>query len=124
MLQRLVTVLVGIPAAALLVALAVINRHEASLALDPFSPQDPAIGPLVLPFYMFLFGSLFAGVIAGGMAVWLSQGKFRATARTRAQEARRWQAEADRLARERDARVGEGLGGSMGQGKQLALLNR
>jgi len=60
---------------------------------------------VVLPFYGFLFGALLIGVLLGGTATWLSQSRWRRTARVRSGEARRWQTEADRLMRERDAEV-------------------
>jgi hypothetical protein len=58
-----------------------------------------------MPFYFFLFGALVAGVVLGGWATWMSQSQWRKTARERAQDALKWRAEADRLARERDAQV-------------------
>lgn len=105
MLKRIVWLLIGFPVAVALIALAVANRHEAKLVLDPFRPEAPAIS-LVLPFYAYLLGALLVGVVAGGAAAWLGQSRWRRTARSRTQEAMRWQAEADRLARERDADVG------------------
>ncbi len=104
MLRRLVTVLFMVPAGILLVVVAVINRHEVQLVLDPFRPADPALA-LSLPFYAYLFGSLLVGILAGGAAVWLNQGRWRKTARVHSRDARRWHAEADRLARERDELV-------------------
>ena len=119
MLQRIITVLIAFPLAALLITLAVANRHDVRLVLDPFRPEQPAIS-VVLPFYAFLFGVLALGILAGGMAVWMSQGRWRRTARLRTQDARRWQAEADRLARERDA--GMAAGASSGSGRDKPLL--
>ena len=58
---------------------------------------------LVLPFYVYLFGMLLVGIVIGGVATWMTQARWRRTARRRAAEAQRWQAEADRLARERQA---------------------
>lgn len=118
MLKQIVTILVAFPIAILLVALAVINRHEVRMVLDPFKPQAPSL-VIDLPFYFYLFGTLFLGVIIGGAAVWIGQGRWRKTARVRAQEIRRWQAEANRLAQERDAEV-ERSGG----GKSLVLAHR
>jgi hypothetical protein len=69
--------------------------------LDPFRPADPVIS-LVLPFYAYLFGALLIGVVIGGAATWMTQAGWRRNARQRAAEAHRWQAEADRLTRERD----------------------
>lgn len=101
MLRRIVWFVVAFPAALLLVTLAVANRHGVRLVLDPFRPADPVIS-LVLPFYAYLFGALLLGVVIGGLATWMTQGRWRRSARHRAAEAQRWQAEADRLSRERD----------------------
>ncbi len=104
MLRRLIWFVVALPAALLLVTLALANRHPVRLALDPFRPGDPTVS-LVLPFYAYLFGMLLVGVIIGGMAVWLTQARWRRSARHRAAEASRWQAEATRLTREREREV-------------------
>jgi uncharacterized integral membrane protein len=103
-LKRLLWLLTALPAAALLITLAVANRHSVPLVLDPFRPEDPAI-KLVLPFYAYLFGALLIGVLMGGAATWVSQGRWRRSARQRTSEAKRWRTEADRLVRERDAEV-------------------
>jgi uncharacterized integral membrane protein len=103
-LRRLIWLVVALPAALLLVALALANRHPVRLALDPFRPADPTLS-LMLPFYVYLFGMLLVGVIVGGMAMWLTQARWRRNARQRAAEASRWQAEATRLTRERDREV-------------------
>lgn len=102
MLKRILWLLVAFPAGALLITLAVANRHPARLVLDPFRPETPVIS-IELPFYAFLFGALVLGVLLGGVATWLSHSRWRRMARVRAQEAVRWHAEADRLMRERDA---------------------
>ncbi len=115
MLKRISMILLALPVAVFLVTLAVANRHAVRLVLDPFRPEAPVIS-VELPFFAYLFGALLIGVLAGGAAVWFSQGHWRQTARVRTQEARRWHAEADRLARERDAEVG--------RSKQLALAGR
>ena len=101
MLRRVVWLLVVLPAALLLVTLALANRHAVRLVLDPFRPADPVIS-LVLPFYAYLFGALLLGVVIGGAATWLTQARWRRNARQRAAEAHRWQAEAGRLSRERE----------------------
>lgn len=104
MLRRIVWLLIALPAGLLLVTLAVANRHDVRLSLDPFRPEAPVLS-LVLPFYVYLFGVLIVGVLLGGLAMWLSQGRWRRTARTQGRAAARWQAEADRLTRERDAQA-------------------
>jgi hypothetical protein len=112
---RVLGLMFGFAAAAMLVTLAVANRHGALMVLDPFNPQDPVIA-IELPFYVYLLAMLLFGVVLGGMATWLSQRKWRRMARARTQEALRWKAEAERLSRERDATVASR--------KQLALAGR
>ncbi len=104
MVRRIIWFAVALPAAVVLVTLAVVNRHGVRLVLDPFRSDQPVIS-LVLPFYVYLFGMLLVGIVIGGSATWLTQARWRRTARRRAAEAQRWQAEADRLARERQAQA-------------------
>jgi hypothetical protein len=103
-LRRIVWLLIALPAGLLLVTLAVVNRHEVRLVLDPFQPETPVVS-LVLPFYAYLFATLLLGVVLGGTAVWLTQGRWRRSARVHGLSAVRWRAEADRLTRERDAQA-------------------
>ena len=95
MLRRIISFAVAVPAALLLLTLAVINRHGVRLVLDPFRPDDPVLS-LVLPFYVYLFG-----VLIGGAIVWRAQARWRRAARRRAGEVQRWRAEAERLNRGR-----------------------
>lgn len=117
-LRRILLLLVAAPVAIFLVTLAVANRHDVQLILDPFRPENPVIS-LALPFYAYLFGTLILGILVGGASVWFGQGHWRKAARQRTQEARRWRSEADRLSRERDASVAAG-----NDTKQLAMIGR
>jgi uncharacterized integral membrane protein len=112
-LRRIVWLLIALPAGLLLVTLAVANRHEVRLALDPFRPEAPVVS-LVLPFYAYLLAALLVGVLLGGVAMWMSQSRWRRSARVQGKAAARWHAEADRLTRERDALTAAGP-------KQLAV---
>ncbi len=104
MLSRILFFPIALASAALIVTLAVANRDPVRLVLDPFKPDAPVVY-MTLPLYAYLLGALILGVLLGGAAVWFGQGRYRKTARLKAQDAMRWQAEADRLARERDAGV-------------------
>ena len=104
MISRLFTLLLAFAGAVILIALALANRHWVTLKLDPLHPDNPIVF-IPLPFYVFLFGAVVLGIALGGMATWMSQGKWRYTARQRTQEALRWKAEAERLSRERDDTV-------------------
>lgn len=118
MFKRIFTVLISFPIAILLVTIAVINRHDVRMVLDPFKPKTPSLA-IDLPFYFYLFGALLIGVLIGGAAMWFGQGRWRKMARVRAQEVRRWQGEANRLAREREAEAMR-----QGDGKNLMLASR
>lgn len=102
MLKRILALFVAFPIGAILVAIAVSNRQPVALILDPFRPDNPALS-IELPFYLYLLGALVVGVILGGTAAWMGQSRWRQTARAQGQRAARWQAEADRLTREREA---------------------
>lgn len=104
MIQRTLSLIATLIAAAVLITLAVTNKHVVDLRLNPFNPADPVL-TFGVPLFALLFAMLIAGVIVGGIASWISQGKWRRTARHRTQEALRWKAEADRLMRERDQGV-------------------
>ena len=102
MLKRIVSLLIAFPLGAVLVAIAVSNRQPVSLILDPFRSENPALS-IEFPLYAYLLGALLIGVIIGGLATWMGQRRWRQTARAQRQRAARWQAEADRLARERES---------------------
>ncbi|AGK58589.1 hypothetical protein HYPDE_34588 [Hyphomicrobium denitrificans 1NES1] len=98
---------IAFPIGVILVAIAVSNRQPVSLILDPFKPENPALS-IEMPFYAYLLGALVIGVILGGVATWMGQSRWRQTARAQGQRAQRWQAEADRLTREREAKAATG----------------
>lgn len=122
MLRRILGLLIAFPAFLFLVTLAVTNKHPVLLKLDPFRPDDPVLS-VEIPFFYYLLGSMVLGVLLGGVATWYTQGHWRQSARTRAQDAVRWRAEADRLARERDERI-EQDGRGDGLSKALAVIRR
>ena len=119
MIARIAGSLSAFVAAVLLVTLAVANRHPVTLALDPFNPQRPVISA-ELPFYAYLFAMLILGVILGGVATWMNQGRWRRQLRERTREAQHLKGETERLVRERDERVA----GRSAQQKQLALTSK
>lgn len=98
MTRKLVLGLVVIPLGLALIALAVVNRSPAELILDPFGGEQGYI--VEAPLFLFLLCPFALGLLTGGFASWLSQGKWRRTARAEAREARDWRRQADRLERE------------------------
>ena len=87
MLRRLAAALVLVPLAIVMIAFAVANRHEVTVSFDPFSADDPAAS-VTLPLWALVILLLITGVVIGGMASWLRQGKWRASARRLERELR------------------------------------
>lgn len=127
MIGRILFLIVAFALGALLVMLAVVNRHEARLVLDPFTPKAPVIY-VDGQFFIFLFTMLIVGVLIGGIATWMTQGKWRRVARVRTQEAMRWKAEAERLTRERDQSLSQKGSAASGatklESRPLAIAGR
>ncbi|KAB2863341.1 MAG: hypothetical protein F9K43_19085, partial [Bauldia sp.] len=57
MLNRLLTVVVFIPLAIVLIALAVANRAPVDFTIDPFNPGNPGL-TVSLPLFVLLFAAL------------------------------------------------------------------
>ena len=98
MWRRLVLGLVILPLAALLVALAVVNRKPVMLGLNPFD-ANAGFG-IEAPLFLLMLGAFALGLVIGGFATWVGQGKWRKTARVEAREASTWRRQADRLEKE------------------------
>jgi len=75
-LRRIVRLFVGLPIVVIAVAIGVANSQRVRLSLDPFRPEEPALA-LELPLFAWLLGALLCGVIGGGLAVWLTQTRWR-----------------------------------------------
>ena len=99
MLRRTFWLLVVLPIGVLLIALAVANRHSVQLILDPLGTKTPML-TLDVPLFLLLLGSVIIGLLLGGAATWLRQGRWRRTARRRSDEAAYLRREADRLTRQ------------------------
>jgi Ni/Fe-hydrogenase subunit HybB-like protein len=80
MMQRIFTVLVVVPVAVILIALAVANRELAIFTLDPFNPGNPALS-IEIPLFALLLAALALGLIAGSTITWFKQRKYRKLAR-------------------------------------------
>ncbi len=109
MLKKLLWIILALPTAAVMIALAVANRHPVRLVLDPITPDDPLLFIPEVPFFVYLFGSLFLGLILGGVATWLGQSRWRRTARLKTREANEWRDKAKQLSRQLDLAQRPGL---------------
>jgi hypothetical protein len=96
MMRKFLAVLILLPLAVVFIAFAVANRQGITISLDPFEQAHPAF-IFALPLFALTFFLLIAGVVVGGIAAWLRQGKWRRAARLAQAQARELRAEVDRL---------------------------
>ena len=93
MLRRLTYLIILLPAAIVLIALAVANRAPVLFTIDPFNPGNPLLS-WNTPLFALLFLSLIAGLLLGGLVTWFAQGRYRRLARERKAETDRLMSEA------------------------------
>ena len=74
MLRRIVSILIVVPLAIVIVAFAVANRQSVTVSFDPFSSASPAYAATV-PLFVLIFALLILGVLVGGVAAWIRQGR-------------------------------------------------
>ncbi|QKP78641.1 LapA family protein [Methyloligella sp. GL2] len=85
-----------LPLAVVLVALAVANRAPVDLVLDPIGGRFI----VSIPLFLLILAVFAIGLLIGGFAAWLGQGKWRKAARQRQREATDLRRQTDRLERE------------------------
>jgi uncharacterized integral membrane protein len=105
LLRKIVAALVLVPLAIVIIAFAVANRQIVTVSLDPFSAEHPAAS-VTLPLFALIIVLLILGVLIGGFAAWLRQGRWR-------RNARRLEREIDDLRREVDSLKGTAAGATI-----------
>jgi uncharacterized integral membrane protein len=84
-----------VPLALLAVAFAVGNRGDVSISFDPFA--DSADHTINVPLFVVVFVALILGVLAGGFATWLGQGRHRRAARMHRRDVERLRSDIERM---------------------------
>jgi uncharacterized integral membrane protein len=93
---RFLKALILLPVAILVVLLAVANRAPVTLSLDPFSQDAPEFAT-TMPLFAVIFAAVMVGVVIGGVAAWLAQGKHRRARRQYGREMRHLRHETERM---------------------------
>jgi len=126
-MRKFFTALVVIPLGIFFVIFAVANRHLVTVSFDPFNSVTPTVA-VTLPLFVVIIAVAMLGVLAGGMATWFRQGRWRRSARQHEAEARQMRTQLADLrsqtARERryPALPQGGIYGAAGRDKQGATL--
>jgi uncharacterized integral membrane protein len=94
--RKIVTAVIVVPLAVIIIAFALANRQSVTVSFDPFSTASPAYAA-TLPLFVLVFVLVILGVIVGGIAAWLRQGKWRRMARKLDADARLLHQEIDAL---------------------------
>lgn len=93
---RFIKALILLPVAVAVVLLAVANRSPVTVSLDPFSGDAPEFA-IQTPLFAVIFAAVIAGVLIGGTATWIAQGKHRRARRRFKREIVYLRQEAERL---------------------------
>ena len=126
-MRKFFTALVVIPLGIFFVIFAVANRHLVTVSFDPFNAATPTVS-VTLPLFVLIIAVAMLGVVAGGMASWFRQGRWRRAARQHEAEARQMRTQladlrAEATREQRFAALPQGgIYGSAGRDKQGATL--
>ena len=95
-MRKFFTALVVIPLGLIFLIFAVANRHLVTVSFDPFNSATPTVA-VTLPLFVLIIAVAILGVVAGGMATWFRQARWRRAARQHEVDARRARAQLDDL---------------------------
>jgi uncharacterized integral membrane protein len=80
MLRTILSAVILLPLAIIIIGFAVANRQAVTISFDPFNTSSPAYST-TLPLFVVIFMLMIVGVLVGGVAAWLRQGRWRSAAR-------------------------------------------
>ena len=80
-LRNFLKFLVLAPLAVIFLSFDMANRQNVTISFDPFNTGDFPLPQVVLPLFLVLIGTLMLGVLLGGVATWMRQGRYRRAAR-------------------------------------------
>jgi uncharacterized integral membrane protein len=95
-MRRFLTLFVLLPTAVIVVLLSVANRGEVAFSLDPIHGATGGWA-VKAPLFAMLFVAAIFGIVIGGIAAWIGQGRWRHAARAERANADRLRSEVDQL---------------------------
>lgn len=96
-MKILFRIFIILPIALVLLLFAIANRHMVTVSFDPFPGTDISGPAITAPLFVALTLAGFAGLLVGGLVVWLGQGRWRRETRRARADATGARADADRL---------------------------
>ena len=99
-MKTLLKLVIIVPLAVALIAFALANRVQVTIALYPLGLIDPPLS-FMMPLYLPIFLALIVGVFMGGIAMWFSEGRHRRAARIHLRDLEREKRRNEELERER-----------------------
>ncbi|MEM7424506.1 MAG: lipopolysaccharide assembly protein LapA domain-containing protein [Pseudomonadota bacterium] len=97
-MARFLSWILGLPAAIVIILLAIANRQSVRFSLDPTSVEEPLLA-FEVPLYLLLLAGVIIGIMIGGASSWITQAKWRKAARLARQEVSEVRTEAAELRR-------------------------
>ena len=94
---RFLKVLILILLAIVLLGFAFANRDLVTVSFDPFASTDSAAFSIAAPLFAVVIVAAMLGVVAGALATWVSQGRYRRASRQSRVEAEKWRPQAQAL---------------------------
>ncbi len=79
-MRRLLRWVLGLPSLVVLLLFALANRQQVRVSFDPLGGGEPLLA-LEVPLWLVFFAGVLVGLLAGGIATWLRQAKWRRQAR-------------------------------------------
>jgi uncharacterized integral membrane protein len=76
-LRNVLKILLIAPLAVIFLSFDLANRQNVIISFDPFNSNDLSLPQVELPLFVVLIGAVMVGVVLGGLAVWMRQGRFR-----------------------------------------------
>lgn len=103
-MRKTIKLLIFVPLGLLIAVFAVANRQTVVFTLDPLGSTDPNSAlAFAVPLFVLAIVLVIVGVLIGGIATWLRQGKLRKSARQLDREVRALRAEVGTLQRRLEA---------------------
>ena len=94
---RFLKIVILILLAIILLGFAFANREIVNVSFDPFATNDNAAFSIEAPLFAVVIVAAMLGVVAGALATWVSQGRYRRASRQSRVEAEKWRAQAQAL---------------------------